>query len=109
MALAACASEALWMLQLAAEMHINIPRPLPLFEDNQACITFAEGTKYHSRAKHIDMRYFFVKERVEDGTFKMVYCPTDKMLADMLTKPLPPDTFVKLRDAMGIVDVSQHK
>ena len=42
------------------------------------------------RAKHIDIKYHYVREQVAAGTLDIVYCPTEDMLADILTKPLHP-------------------
>ena len=44
---------------------------------------------YHARTKHIDIRYHFIRFAVENHSFRLVYCSTDNMIADTLTKPLP--------------------
>ncbi len=52
------------------------------------------------RTRHINIRYFFVKDRVDSGEVKIVYKPTEDMLADFFTKPLQGLLFVRLRDAI---------
>jgi hypothetical protein len=45
--------------------------------------------QYHSRTKHIDIRYHFIRQNIEDGYISLEYCPTEEMVADILTKALP--------------------
>jgi hypothetical protein len=59
-----------------------------IFEDNQACIAMSKDSGDHTRTKHIDVRYHFVRERVESGDIVATYIPTQQQLADLLTKPL---------------------
>jgi hypothetical protein len=44
---------------------------------------------YHAHTKHIDTRYHFIQQTVKDGSIILIYCPTDDMTADILTKVLP--------------------
>ena len=60
------------------------------------------GANTHSRSKHVDIKYYFVKDQVTKGTVELKYCPTTKMVADLLTKGLPKDLFMKLRKMMGL-------
>jgi hypothetical protein len=72
-----------------------------IFQDNMS--TMAMVKKGHSnseRSRHISIRYFFVKDRVDQGDIKIEYKPTGEMVADVLTKPLQGSLFVKLRDEL---------
>ena len=51
-------------------------------------------------SKHVDIRVFFVYDRVKSGDIKVVYCPTDKMVADFFTKPLQRSIFKKFRNSV---------
>ena len=62
--------------------------PITVFEDNQSCISLAKNPTFHARTKHIDIRHHFVREAVENELIELVYCPTEEMIADILTKPL---------------------
>ena len=52
------------------------------------------------RTRHVAIRYYWVKDRVDAGEVEVVYCPTDDMIADILTKPLVGELFITLRDAL---------
>ena len=58
----------------------------------------------HQRAKHIDLRYHYVRAKVKDGDIKLVYCETEEMMADLLTKYLSAPRFAYLRDKMLSVE-----
>jgi len=59
-----------------------------IYCDNQAAIALSKNGQYHGRTKHIDIRFHFICESVEQGTISLTYCPTGTMTADLLTKAL---------------------
>lgn len=73
-----------------------------IYEDNQGAIALAKNPEFHKRSKHIDIRYHFVREKVEDGQVVLEYCPTQDMLADIMTKPITAVQFEILRNKLGI-------
>jgi hypothetical protein len=81
--------EALWLRSLISEVFGSIKEPTTLFSDNQAAISLTRDHQYHARTKHIDVRYHWIRWVVEQGVLKLIYCPTDDMVADVLTKALP--------------------
>lgn len=87
MALSSAAQEAVWLRKLLNDLKLKQEVPTILFEDNQAAISMARNT-HHGRSKHIDIRYHFVRETVENETVELRYCPSSQMLADFLTKGL---------------------
>ena len=96
-ALASSAQEAVWMRQLTTELGSAPTDATTIFEDNQSAISMASNPQFHGRAKHISIKYHFIREKVSDGMVKLRYCPTNEMIADMLTKGLPKEQFAKLR------------
>lgn len=60
-----------------------------IYKDNQGSIALAENPEFHKKTKHIDIRYHFVREKVEDNQVVLEYCPTQDMLADNMTKLIP--------------------
>ena len=79
-------------------LHINKPNFVcKVHEDNQSCIKMATGTKFSPRTKHIALKYHHFKTHVKSGRIDISYTPTDQQLADLLTKPLPSESFFTLR------------
>ena len=69
-------------------------------EDNQGAICIAKNPVAHSRTKHIDIRYHYIRETLCDKIIELEYCPTEHMIADLLTKPLHKGRFELLREKM---------
>ena len=83
------AKEAIWLRKLIFEIFPTLKAPTTLYCDNQAALRLATDDNYHARTKHIDIRYHFIRYVVASGALQLVYCPTDDMTADILTKGLP--------------------
>jgi hypothetical protein len=83
------AKEAIWLRRFISEVFLPLPKPMILHCDNQAAISLAANANYHARTKHIDIRYHFIRSMLENGSINLVYCPSDDMTADILTKALP--------------------
>lgn len=62
---------------------------IALMEDNEACIALSKDIQYYKRTKHIQVRFYYFREQIQEGVVKLLFCPTKSQLADMLTKPLP--------------------
>mmetsp|Transcript_35752 Transcript_35752/g.72576 ORF Transcript_35752/g.72576 Transcript_35752/m.72576 type:complete len:186 (+) Transcript_35752:173-730(+) len=77
-----------------------------LFQDNKSAMLLAKNGKASSskRTKHINIRYFFITDRIAKGEVKVEWCPTAEMIGDYMTKPLQGALFRKFRDIiMGVV------
>jgi hypothetical protein len=72
------------------------------YQDNQSAIRFQKNGRKScgSNSRHIDIRYFFIKDRLETDKFTVEYCPTEQMLADFFTKPLQGNLFRRLREVI---------
>jgi hypothetical protein len=66
---------------------------VPIYSDNTACIALAKDPVAHSRTKHIEVRYHYIRQLVAYGKTTLAYLPTENMLADILTKPLANTAF----------------
>ena len=103
-ALSAAAQEAIWLQQLYSELTNSNIRETEVFEDNQSTICLAKNHQVHGKSKHIEIKYHFIRELVEAGRIKLTYCPSECMLADMLTKGLPISQFKKLCQLAGLTE-----
>ena len=65
-------------------------RKTTLHQDNQSTIKLLVNGRLScgKKSRHVDIRFFLVKDRIEEGEFKVEYCPTEFMIADFFTKPL---------------------
>ena len=104
-ALAAAAQEAIWLQQLTCDILGKPVEEVEIFEDNQSAICLAINPQFHGRTKHIEIKYHFIQDQVEKDNIKLVYCRSEDMVADMLTKSLPSHQFIKLRQMAGIVEI----
>ena len=73
-----------------------------IMEDNQEAIYIARNPVTHARTKHIDIRYHYVREALSEGKIDLRCCPTETMVADILTKPLPKARLEMLHGIMGL-------
>ena len=70
-------------------------------QDNQSTIRLAEkGSGNHNRTKHINLRYFYITELIDNGKVQLQYQPTKNMLSDLLTKPLNGKASIQLRNRL---------
>ncbi|GKA76080.1 hypothetical protein Tco_0782458 [Tanacetum coccineum] len=75
---------------------------IPLYCDSKSAIALCCNNVQHSRAKHIDIRYHFIKEQVENGIVELYFVRTEYQLADIFTKPFPRERFNFLIDKLGL-------
>ena len=101
-ALSHAAQEAIWLRQLNSDLLSDSCEPTVLYKDNQAAICLSKNPQSHGKSKHIDSRYHFIREQVSKGTIEVKYCPTNDMIADMLTKGLGKEKFHNLRRLAGV-------
>ena len=74
---------------------------IDLHEDNTSTISMmVKGASTTARTRHIRVRYFFIKERIDSQEVRVQHTPTDDMVADLLTKPIKGARFMRLRDLL---------
>ena len=88
----------IWMTLFLKEQGMTIYKNI-LYQDNQSAMKMERNGRESctGNSRHIDIRYFFVKDRVAKGEVEIIYCPTEQMLADYFTKPLQGSLFNKFR------------
>lgn len=102
MAATHAAKEALWLRSLIGEIFGPLTTPTTLFSDNQSAIALTQDHQYHPRTKHIDVRFHFIRWIIEEGKICLVFCPTEDMVADSLTKALPSAKVKHFALALGL-------
>ena len=90
--------QVLWTNYFLHEQGVAVKNTL-MYQDNKSTILLAENGKASSskRTKHINVRYFFITDRIRTKEVQVQYCPTDDMVADYFTKPLHGAKFLKFR------------
>ncbi|GKD97598.1 hypothetical protein Tco_1381495 [Tanacetum coccineum] len=87
-ALSGCCAQILWMRSQLTDYGLKVNK-IPMYCDNKSAITLCCNNVQHSRSKHIDVRYHFIKEQVENGLVELYFVRTEYQLADIFTKSLP--------------------
>lgn len=85
------AKEAVYLRNLLGELLVIDDcwiSPVVLYNDNQSCHKIANNKMNHNRTKHIDIKYHYIREAIASNLVKIEYLPTEKMVADILTKCL---------------------
>jgi hypothetical protein len=80
----------------------NIERPLKLYYDNEPAVLYAHNNKKIKVVKHINIRFYIVKEKIQDHTISLEHISTKKMIANPLTKGLPTSVFREHLADMGL-------
>jgi hypothetical protein len=102
MASTAATKEALWFRQFLSELMVKTRLPIPINSDSRGAIALTKNPEYHSRTKHIDIQYHFVRNHVIEGRIVFNYCPTSEMVADALTKAISTTQHNMCIDGLGL-------
>jgi hypothetical protein len=84
------------------EEYTHVPRQC----DSTSAISVAKNPVLHSKTKHIELRYHFLRDNVEKGKIALIHVPTHDQLADIFSKPLDQATFTRLRGELGVCLIS---
>ena len=96
--------ELIWFHNLLTELGYSFSGPHTLYIDNQSAIAFSHNPAHHGRMKHLDLKYLWLRDQVtKKKTICTVYCPTNKMPADIMTKGLP---LVKVQEAYTLLGLT---
>ncbi|KAI3745847.1 hypothetical protein L6452_08258 [Arctium lappa] len=82
-----CCAQVLWMRNQLLDYDLQLSK-IPIYCDSTSAIAIANNPVLHSKTKHIEIRYHFIRDHVMNGDIKLHFIPTDYQLADLFTKPL---------------------
>ncbi|KAI7703162.1 hypothetical protein KC353_g14273 [Hortaea werneckii] len=100
-ALTQATKEAVWLRLLLRELGVPTTEPTRILADNQGAMALAKNPEFHTRTKHIDIQYHFVRQEVGRKRIQLEFVGSESMLADCLTKALPATKF------QGFLDKTQ--
>lgn len=98
---AACCSQLLWMVQTLRDYGLSF-RQVPLYCDSMSAISVAKNPVLHSKTKHIEVRFHFLRDHYEKGDIDLIHVDTHNQLADIFPKPLDLTKFARLRSELGV-------
>ncbi|CDR39882.1 hypothetical protein NBRC10512_000405 [Rhodotorula toruloides] len=94
--------ENVFLQQLLSELGFPTDGAAILYGDNQGANALSKDPQFHNRTRHLRLTEHFVREQVQDGSVRVEYIPTARMIADAMTKSLPAPIFERHRDAFGV-------
>ncbi|GKB72896.1 hypothetical protein Tco_0934308 [Tanacetum coccineum] len=101
---AGCCANILWIKSQLNDYDIHY-KMVPIFCDNTSAIAISNNPIIYSRTKHIDIRYYFIRDHILKGDIELHFIPTKYQLADMFTKPLDEPTFTRLKAYLGMLNI----
>lgn len=101
----AAACQGVWLKRLYAELRGHSDEAVELRVDNKSAIALMKNPVFHDRSKHIQTRFHFIRQCVDDGDIDVQFVRTEDQLSDIMTKALGRVQFLELRTRIGIVKV----
>ncbi|PNX58238.1 copia protein, partial [Trifolium pratense] len=94
-----------WLVYLLVDLNVKCIKPLVLYCDNQSALHIAVNPVFHERTKHLEIDCHFVRDKLQQGIFKLLPIHTSCQLADFFTKPLPPKSFLSFISKLNMLDI----
>ncbi|KAJ9547789.1 hypothetical protein OSB04_020332 [Centaurea solstitialis] len=98
-----CCAQVLWLRNQLQDYDIQLSK-IPIYCDNTSAIAIANNPVLHSKTKHIEVRYHFIRDHVMNGDIELHFVPTEYQLADLFTKPLDVTRFNMLISELGMLN-----
>ena len=102
MSLYSATQEAIWLRFLLKGLKYCAEIATTMFQENQGCVALANNPVYHSRTKHIDIKFHFLREKVASAVIALEFKPTEEIFADGFIKALPRDKHIKFIKGLGM-------
>ena len=102
------ACQGVWLRRLLADLTKKEVQKVSLKIDNQAAISLFKNPVHHERSKHIDTRYHYIRGCIEEEMIEVQHVNTKDQLADILTKSLYKQKFIKTRKKVRVQEVTPN-
>jgi hypothetical protein len=96
----AAVQEVLWLRDLLSELGLHVQYGSVVYGDNQSTLAVSQNGVKSDRTKHVDVKYHFITQTVEQGSVKLKWIPTAEQQADIFTKALAQPVFERLRQQL---------
>eukprot|EP00253_Pinus_taeda_P016890 PITA_16890 len=100
----AAACQAVWMRRMLRSLGQEQAKATVIFCDNNSAIALSKNSVFYKRTKHIDTRFHYIRELVNNGEIVLEHCRTQEQVVDILTKPLDQKSFEFLRKCLGMTE-----
>ncbi len=95
--------DAIWITKLMMDLgYMEEKKMMVIRCNNQGVISLTKNPTHHTQTKHTDVQHHFVQEQVDNGEVRFEYCPTEHMVANVLTKALSKERHHKLINMLGL-------
>ncbi|KAJ9539490.1 hypothetical protein OSB04_032223 [Centaurea solstitialis] len=98
-----CCAQVLWMRNQLLDYGFQLSK-IPIYCDNTSAIANANNAVLHSKTKHIEMRYHFIRDHMMNGDVEFHFVPTKYQLPNLFTKPLDEKRFNQLINELGMLN-----
>ena len=96
--------ELIWLRTVLQELGYTPTKATPLLCDNSAAVLLCAHQSFHNRAKHLDIRYHWIRERMENGEILVGQIATLDNIANTFTKALPGPRFLTMQSCLGVLE-----
>ena len=92
--------------EIRSVVAIKLATPTAIYSDSQSAIQLSKNPTYHARTKHIDIQYYFVREKIDQNQIRLIYQHTNSLLSDCLTKAVSKEKVQSFLLGSNLVDLA---
>ncbi|KAM1578272.1 hypothetical protein ACFX1Z_039846 [Malus domestica] len=96
-------AQAIWLRFVLSDFGEEQVEPTQILCDNTSAIAISKNPVAHHKTRHINRRFHFIRDALQNGEVDLIYCKTEEQVADIFTKALARDRFEYLRKALGVI------
>ena len=97
------ATQALWLRRMLGFLRHEQVGPTKIYCDSKYAIELSKNLVFHERSKHIEIKFHFIRELIQNQKIAIDYCKSEDQVTDIFTKPLKVELFLKLKKMLGMM------